>query len=67
MRRSKNEEDRKKEILHFRTTGEIKNKIIEEVGKRMQLMLRPYTVSELIESIIVDYFDRQSKPPIQSL
>jgi hypothetical protein len=59
MRKSKIEKDKKKEIVHFRTTEEIKNKIIEEVGKRMQQKLRPYTVSELVESIIIEYFEKE--------
>ena len=67
MRRSKNEEDRKKEIVHFRTTEEIKNKIIQEVGRRMQQKLRPYTTSELIESIIIEYFEKQPEQPTQTV
>jgi hypothetical protein len=62
MRRSKNENERKKEILHFRTTEEIKSKIYQEVGERMTKLKRPYTTSEFIESVIIDYFSKQVDP-----
>lgn len=62
MRRSKNDNERKKEILHFRTTEEIKGKIFEEVGERTKQLRRNYTTSEFIESVIIDYFDKQSAP-----
>ena len=67
MRRSKSDSERKKEILHFRTTEEVKNKIYEEVGERMKAMKRQYTTSELIESIIIQFFkEKESSETVQN-
>lgn len=59
-RKPKDEDIKKKEILHFRTTEDILKRIIQEVGERTMKQGRTYTKSELIEEIIVEYFHNKS-------
>lgn len=56
-RKPKDDAEKKKEVLHFRTTEAIVKKIIQEIGERTIKNGKTYTISEILEKIIIEYFE----------